>query len=644
MIDRELIEAFLVEGRELVARAGADLAMLARDPAEAQAIDSLFRCLHTLKGSAGLFDLAALTRLLHAAESRLEGVRAARRIEPDSAMEITAALDLTEAWLDELERDRPPGAELLGETIALAARFEAADQAADRPSAAPEVAAGAATPAWAEALLPQADSEEARVAVRYRPAADAYFRGEDPVAVFRNLPELRAVSIGLADVERSKGPYDPFRCRLELTAVCVAPESEVRAALRLVGDQAEVVTIAAASRGAAEAATAARTVRVSAPRLDDVAALVDELVIARNALDHVAGRVAAAVSDPDLLRELARRQGRLESLVADLYGAVTDLRLVSLRGLFARFPRHVRELAARLGKAVDFQVEGDDVVLDKSVVETLYEPLLHLLRNAVDHGVETPEARRVAGKAERAQLQLSARRVGDAVVLAVADDGGGVDTVAVREAAVARGLLAGSAAPALAETDAARLVFAQGFSTARDVSDISGRGIGMDAVQATILRLGGRVDLDNQPGRGLTVSLTLPARVVLARVLVVEVAGQRFGVPLDAVAETHRVRRDEVTAIRAGRAYVRRDTVIPILRLRARLGLPPADDPPAFPVLTLAAAGQPAAVQVDALAERLDAPLRPLDGLLSGYPGIVGSILQGDGEVLLVLDLAELCS
>jgi len=166
----------------------------------------------------------------------------------------------------------------------------------------------------------------------------------------------------------------------------------------------------------------------------------------------------------------------------------------------------------------------------------------------------------------------------------------------------------------------------------------------MDAVQATALRLGGRVELDNRPGGGLSVSLVLPARMVLAKVLVVEAAGQRFGVPLDAVAETYRLRADEVSRIRQGRAYVRRDEVVPILRLRTLLGLAEAPDPQAFPVLRLAGSTEAVAIQIDALGERMDAPLRPLSGLLSGYPGVLGSILRGTGEVLLVLDLAELAA
>jgi len=641
-MDRELLDAFLVEGRELVARAGDDLAALAGEPDQARALESLFRSLHTLKGSAGLFDLAVLTGLLHAAENRLEAVRAAGRMQAGVGEDVTAALDLTEAWLELVERGGPPGPELLRETAGLAARLDAGGEAGPASSPAPERTD--APPAWAVALAAGSDDAGELIAIRYRPARDAYFRGDDPLAVLRGVPELRALAASLVEGAKADGPYDPFQCRLDLRALSAAPEDAVRQALRLVADQAEVVRLPRRGALLEPASAAAQTVRVSAPRLDDVAALVDELVIAKNALGHAAGLVGAAAAEPAVLRELANRQAGLERIVADLHGAVTDLRLVSLRGLFARFPRHVRELAARLGKALDFSVEGDDVVLDKSAVEALYEPLLHLIRNAVDHGVEAPDARRAAGKSERARVRLSARRVADAVRIEVADDGRGVDPASVRALAASRGLLTPRAADALSDAEAARLIFAPGFSTARDVDELSGRGVGMDAVQATALRLGGRVELDNRPGGGLSVSLVLPARMVLAKVLVVEAAGQRFGVPLDAVAETYRLRADEVSRIRQGRAYVRRDEVVPILRLRTLLGLAEAPDPQAFPVLRLAGSTEAVAIQIDALGERMDAPLRPLSGLLSGYPGVLGSILRGTGEVLLVLDLAELAA
>lgn len=647
--DREMLEAFLSEGRDLVGRAADDLAALGREAGETEAVDRLFRSLHTLKGSAALFDLPVLTALLHAAETRLELVRAGGEMQEALGVDITGALDVTEAWLDLLEAGAEPGAGLLAMAAGLTARLEGAGTASPADE---QVAASGQTlalPDWVAAFVQRQGVHDAVTAVLYRPDSDAYFRGDDPVAIVRALPGLRALEIELAQetADTEGQPYDPFRCRLVARALSDAPEAQTRAALRLVADQADVFRLSPPVMDPGEpspARAAEQTLRVSAARLDDVAALVDELVIARNALEHAAALVAAVAPPGPQLRELALRQATLQRLVGDLHGAVTDLRLVSLRGLFTRFPRHIREAAARLGKAIDFRTDGEDTALDKTAVDALFEPLLHLLRNAVDHGVETADARRAAGKSDTARVRLAARQAGEAVIIEVSDDGRGLDPDALRARAAERGLLEAAAAERLSDAEAADLIFAAGFSTARQVGEFSGRGVGMDSVRAALTQLGGRVDLDNRPGAGLTVRLTLPARMVLTRVLVVQAGGERFGVVMEAVNETHRVRADEVTPIRAGRAYVRRDEVIPILRLRSLLGLEEAADPPVFPVLTVDAGSGAVGVQVDAVSERIEAPLRPLDGLMKGFPGLVGSMLQGDGRILLVLDLAEMAA
>ena len=224
--------------------------------------------------------------------------------------------------------------------------------------------------------------------------------------------------------------------------------------------------------------------------------------------------------------------------------------------MFSRFPRQVREIAATLGKDVDLTVSGHDVAVDKSMVERLFEPLLHVIRNALDHGLEAPEARRAAGKSERGSLTIAARARGDEVAIEITDDGRGIDVGRVRSLAIARGVVEAAAAAELSDDAIANLIFAAGFSTASAVSELSGRGVGMDAVRAAITEMGGRVALENQPGRGLTVRLSLPAHVVLTKILVIRAGEERFGVPLESVSETHRVRRDHVTAI-PGRTRLR---------------------------------------------------------------------------------------
>jgi len=629
----ELLEQFLLEGRELVAAAGEELTALgggaAGDPAR---LDSLFRAVHTLKGSAALFDLPGLTALLHAAESALEASRREGRLRADDAAAAIRAIDLTDAWLDALDGAGPTPA-LEAETEAAAALLQGAARAPAADAAQPS----AGPPDWARALAEAAGLDGAGVAIRYRPARDAYFRGDDPLALVRSLPGLG--HLRMAVTQPPDDPYDPFQCLLELQAVAAAPLADVRAVLRFVIDQAELAEVerfAAAATDAPEAGISARSVRVEARRLDELAAMADELVIAKNELLRRSGFSDAA-------RGGDAAAGPLERIVADLHGSVMALRLTPLRPLFDRFPRRVRDIAASLGKDVEFVMSGEGVAVDKAVVEGLFTPLLHLIRNALDHGIERPTVRRAAGKPERARLALSAVSHGDTVTVELADDGAGIDVGRIRQAALSRGLISAAGAASLPDDEAVLLVFTPGFSTADQVSDLSGRGVGMDAVRAEVARLGGRVSLDNRPGQGLSVRLTLPARVVLTKVLVIEAGGQRFGAPLEAVAEMHQVAPAEISEVRAGRAYVRRDSVIPLLGLAALLGLNAAErDAGPIAVLTVDAGGERIGIEVERVAERMEAPLRPMAGLLTGFPGVLGTILQADGQVLLVLDLAEL--
>jgi two-component system, chemotaxis family, sensor kinase CheA len=629
----ELLEQFLVEGRELLDRAAADLAALGRDAADADALDGLFRTMHTLKGSAALFDVPELTQLLHALESRLEAARADGALPAADRPRLERGLDIADLWLEALDRDGAPSDHLRQETVGLERGGHV------RATASPT---GAGSADWARELASTAGAIGALVAIRYAPAPEAYFRGDDPLAVMRGVPGLLHLAI---DAPAGGADYDPFSCTLTLRGLSSAPITDVRAAVRLVADQVEVVTLevvpAATPR---RAGLALRSLRVDADRLDDVAALIDELVIAKNALVHQTALLAAVAGEQARSRELANSLASVERVVADLHASVTRLRLVTLGHVFNRLPRQVREIAEALGKDVELVVSGEAVAVDKSVVEHLYEPLLHLVRNAIDHGIEPAGVRRERGKRERGVLTLTAQMARDEVTIDLADDGDGIDAARVRQLAVGRGLIDADSAAELSDAAAANLVFAPGFTTATEVTQLSGRGVGMDAVRAAVIQVGGRVGLENRPGQGLSVRLTLPAHVVLTKLLVVKAGGERFGVPLESVRETHRVRRDDITPVRAGRAYVRRDNVIPLLRLSDLLGVGRREDAGAFPVLRIQAGGEDVGIQIDEIAERVEAPLRPMAGVLASFPGVLGTVLQGDGEVLLVLDLAELAA
>lgn len=387
----------------------------------------------------------------------------------------------------------------------------------------------------------------------------------------------------------------------------------------------------------------ARMLRVPPERVEHMIALAGEAVIARNGLQHLvagAGREAAA---PAFVETLAAQAAALDRLVRDWHDAALRLRLVPVADLFARVPRLVRDLARQLGREVQVHIEGETLEADRDVLETLSEPLMHLVRNALDHGAEDPSARRDAGKPATASLFLRARRAGETLVIEVEDDGRGLDTGALRRRAVAGGQVTEAEAAALSDEQAAALVFLPGLSTAASLTTVSGRGVGMDAVRSAAEAAGGRVSIASRPGLGTCVSLSLPMQVSITRVMIVQAGALRFGVPLDAVRRMVRVPRSRIRALPAGLggggAFALGEQILPLVGLADVLGLPaPGVSDDAW-VLVVDAEQGTAGLAVEGFGARADVILRPLTGVLAGTPWYLGAALLGDGGVLLVLDV-----
>jgi two-component system chemotaxis sensor kinase CheA len=277
-------------------------------------------------------------------------------------------------------------------------------------------------------------------------------------------------------------------------------------------------------------------------------------------------------------------------------------------------------------------------------MDRLFEPMVHLVRNALDHGVESPEQRRAAGKPEAAAISIAASRIGDRLLIEVKDDGRGIDPAVVRRKASEKQLLQPDELAALSDEGVVDLVFSAGFSTASAVSDISGRGIGMDVVRTAIEQIGGRVSLESKVGAGTTVRLDLPMTIAMSRIMVVETGGQLFGISMDAVSETVRVTPDRISTIKNNDGFVLRDRVVPIVSLAGLMKLPQPkrDEAAARLLVVMEAAGRIAAFEIDAIRDRLDVVLKPMQGLLAGARGYAGTTLLGNGQVLLVLDVKEL--
>ena len=325
--------------------------------------------------------------------------------------------------------------------------------------------------------------------------------------------------------------------------------------------------------------------------------------------------------------------------------AIMQVRMLPVGTVFQRFGRLVRDISKRLGKEVQLVIEGEDTEADKNVIESLADPLIHILRNSLDHGIETPAVRLAAGKPASGTLRVTARQEGDRVLLDISDDGAGVDTDRVRAKAVERGLIPADRADQLSEAEAVQLIFLPGFSTAESISDLSGRGVGMDVVRSAVERINGTVTLSSERGRGTTLRLALPLSMAVTNVMMIETSERRFGVPMDLIVETVRVPAEDIHHFKQAQTVVLRGRIVPLRSLNQLLGI---DAPPRLnsdgehAVLVVRLGNETIGLLVDDFHGTSDIILKPLEGVLAGITGFAGTALMGDGSVLMILNPKEL--
>jgi two-component system chemotaxis sensor kinase CheA len=317
-----------------------------------------------------------------------------------------------------------------------------------------------------------------------------------------------------------------------------------------------------------------------------------------------------------------------------------DMRLVPLKKVVNKFPRLVRDLAREQEKEVDFEMEGTDIELDRTILDEISDPLMHLLRNAVDHGIEPPEEREAAGKSREGTIRLRGFRERDRVTIEVEDDGGGIDPEGIRRKAVEKGIMSREDVDELSEEEAQKLVFHAGFSTNDEVTDVSGRGVGMDVVQDTVSRLDGEIRVDSAPGEGTTISLSLPVTVAIVKVLFVQSGEEEYGVPIKNVDEIRRM--EDVQTVEGEEVVTHDDTVYPLVRLGDALGVPGETQNGDGMLVRVKESERKVAIHCDAVSRQEEVVVKPFEGILSGIPGLSGAAVLGEGDVVTILDVETL--
>lgn len=398
-------------------------------------------------------------------------------------------------------------------------------------------------------------------------------------------------------------------------------------------------------RRAEDAYAGPKAIKVEQAKIDRLMSLIGEMVVAKNSLPYLAARAETHYGVRELAREIKNQYAVINRIAEELQDSIMQVRMMPVSFIFQRFPRLVRDTSRKLDKQVNLVLEGEQTEADKTIVEALSDPLIHIVRNSLDHGIELPEVRRAAGKPELGQLTIRARQESDRVLIEVADDGKGIDAQIVRRKAYEKGLIDEAALERLSDQEAIDLVFAPGFSTVEIVSDLSGRGVGMDVVRSAMEKVNGTVTIASERGKGTCVRLSLPLSMAVTNVIVIESDGQIFGVPMDIVVETVRVPRSSVRTIKQRQAAVLRGRIVPLLSLNELLAVgaeqrPNEDDELATLVVRIH--GENVGVVVDEFRETVDVILKPMDGILGGLSGYSGSALLGDGSVLMVLNPKEL--
>ncbi|EKT4077134.1 chemotaxis protein CheA [Stenotrophomonas maltophilia] len=602
-VSDDITADFIIEAQEILDRLGEQLVSLEQAPQDTEQLNAVFRGYHTLKGGAGFLGVTAMVELCHAAEEALGIARAGQAVLQahhfDAAQQ---SLDYLQSMLDAVSSGTEPGYA----PPDLIAQFDMNGGTAAPVAAAAPAAAGSdlITDDEFEALLDQLHGGNAPTAVAPARKADDGLISED---------EFEAL------LDQLHGGAAPGA--KPAATVAAAPAAATRPA---------PVPAPVAKPAAKPMAEAEHTVRVDTKRLDAIVNLIGELVLSRNRLKTLRARLRD--------EELDRAVSTLDIATARLQSAVMRTRMQPVGKVFSRFPKVARDVARSLKKEVDLELVGAETELDRNLVEALADPLVHLVRNAIDHGVEMPDLREAQGKPRMGHVRLSAQQEGDYVSIEVQDDGAGIDPEKLRAKAREKGLIDPEAAARLSSEECLHLVFLPGFSTKQQVTDISGRGVGMDVVQSRIRELSGQIQIQSELGRGSRFLIRVPLTLAILPTLLVQAGEDVYALPLARVMEVLHAPRTSLGWFDGRAVLDRRSHTLPLVDLRQWLDVTPAAST-LLTIVVLQAREARFGLVVDQVRGREEVVIKPLPKALRGLRGYAGATLIGDGRMALILDV-----
>lgn len=655
--DDEILQDFLVEAEEILDGLNEQLVALETQPQDKDLLNSIFRGFHTIKGGAGFLSLEAMVNLCHKGEDVFNLLRQGERlVDADMMDTFLKVLDILNSMFAEVKAGSYPtaadpviiaqlAAYLSGEVPSTAAEPEpepepAPEPEVSSPAAENNVASDDITDDEFEALLDQLHGNAAPgITPPEAPskAEPAKSTGDDEISE----EEFEALLDELQGKKPAAKTTPPPLAKPAAEAAKpdspAVPESPPKTA-----DDEDVITAvkpaasAAAATPQAAKAPAETSVRVDTSRLDDIMNMVGELVLVRNRINTL----EAAFEN----EEMAKAVNNLAVVTGDLQTAVMKTRMQPIKKVFGRFPRVVRDLARSLKKDINLELRGEETDLDKNLVEALADPLVHLVRNAVDHGVEMPDVREAAGKPKQGQIVLAAAQEGDHILLTISDDGAGMNPEVLRRKAVEKGMMDEEAASRLTESECFALIFAPGFSMKQDISDISGRGVGMDVVKTSISKLNGVIDIQSEIGKGTTLSIKVPLTLAIMPTLMVMLGNQIFAFPLVSVNEIFNLDLNKTNTVDGQQTVIVRNKALPLFYLRKWLNKKNVTERKATTehVVIVNVGTRKVGFVVDQLIGQEEVVIKPLGALLHGTKGFAGATITGDGRIALILDFPEL--